>query len=351
MAAAQEKKADLVLVSQDVPDGMAAGQVDQYAVVAKSAVNVSQKVGKPVVLISNPSVGFHPGISEILDQGCVPLLQGTREGLRAVKSLLSYADFKKEKDIDKADKKRPEGIVHKANIPIPDSQTVLTEFDSKKVLAAYGIHCPPEVLCATLEETLEAAESIGYPVTLKAVSPQIQHKTEAGVIVLDLRDAGAVELGYDRVLKNARTFDASARIEGVLCQKMILGAVAQAIVGILMDRSFGPAVVFGMGGVMVEILKDRALGIPPLSQNEALEMIHKTKGSQLLFGFRGSPRADLDALIDTLVRISWLAIDWAAGLEALDINPLLIMPEGKGVAAVDALIELKEGFNMKEVGR
>jgi acetyltransferase len=344
MAAAQEEKADLVLVSQDVPDGMAPGQVDQYAVVAKSAVKASREAGKPVILISNPSVGFHPGISDILAHGGVPLLQGTREGLRAVKSLIDYADFKREQVLDHGDRVRPEGIVQRADIDIPADLAVLTEFDSKKILATYGIQCPPEVLCASLEETLQAAERIGYPVTLKVVSPQIQHKTEAGIIGLDLGDADAVRQAYDQVLINAEAYDASAKIEGVLCQKMIKGAVAEAIVGILMDPSFGPAVVFGLGGIMVEVLKDRALGIPPLSRDEALAMITATKASQLLFGFRGAPKADADALIDTLVRVSWLAVDGRDRIEALDINPLLIMPEGEGVSAVDALIELKKVF-------
>jgi len=109
-----------------------------------------------------------------------------------------------------------------------------------------------------------------------------------------------------------------------------------------MDPYFGPAVVFGLGGVLVEILKDRALGIPPLSREEAREMIEKTRGSKMLYGFRGSPRADLATLTDTLIRVGRLAVDWTGRLEALDINPLLIMPEGQGVVAVDALLVLKK---------
>jgi len=342
MAAAREEKADLVLISQDVPEGMASGQAEQYAVVAGAAIEVSQKVKKPVVMLSNPSVGFHPNIREILDKGRVPLLQGTREGLRAVKSLMSYAEFKRKRVLDDITKARPSGIPRKLDTCTPPDGQVLTEFASKKILAAYGIHCPPEFLCASLEETLQAAKNIGYPVTLKVVSPQIQHKTEADIIRLDLEDEAAVKHAYDEVLAKALSFDTSAQIEGVLCQKMIKGAVAEAIVGILMDRSFGPAVVFGLGGVMVEVFRDRALGIPPLSRDEAREMIAMTKSSQLLFEFRGSPRADLDALIDTLVRVSWLAVDGADRIEALDINPLLAMPEGEGVVAVDALIELQK---------
>jgi acyl-CoA synthetase (NDP forming) len=128
----------------------------------------------------------------------------------------------------------------------------------------------------------------------------------------------------------------------VLCQKHIEGAVAEAIVGIRMDDNFGPAIVFGLGGIMVEILNDRSLGIPPLSQSDTLEMIEKTRTSQLLQGFRGSPRADLEALVEALMSVGRLAVDWVDRIEALDINPLLIMPEDQGVVAVDALMILKE---------
>jgi succinyl-CoA synthetase beta subunit len=159
---------------------------------------------------------------------------------------------------------------------------------------------------------------------------------------LNIDDESAVKQVFEELIKKARAYDPSASIEGVLCQKMIVGAVAEAIVGILVDRYFGPAVVFGLGGIMVEILKDRALGIPPLTRGEAREMIERTRASQLLHGFRGSPQADLEALTETLIRVGRLAVDWAGKIEALDINPLLIMPEGQGVVAVDALLVLKK---------
>lgn len=341
MTAAQEEKADLILVSQDVPEGMAPGQVEQYAVVAKAAVKVFQETAKPVVMISNPSVGFHPSISTILDQGKVPLLQGTREGLRAIKHLFSYRAFKRKKELDQEGQERSKAIPPKVDAYMDSSRTVLTEYTSRKVLAAYGIHCPTEIFCQTGEEACEAAGDMGYPVALKVVSPQIQHKTEAGIIRLNLGNAAAVQTAYEEIFKNARAYDGSASIDGVLCQKMIGGAVAEAMVGILMEPNFGPAVVFGLGGVMVEILEDRALGIPPLSRSEALGMVDETKASKLLHGFRGSPRGDLEALADTLIKVGRLAVDWAGRIEALDINPLLIMPEGRGVVAVDALLVLK----------
>ena len=342
MAAAQEEKADLVLISQDVPYGMAPKQVDQYASVAKAAVKVFQESAKPVVVISNPSVGFHPDISSILDLGKVPLLQGTREGLKSIKSLFSYADFKRKMKLKKEEQEKSAAPAPKVDSYMHSGRLILSEYDSKKVLTAYGISCAREVLCKSAEEAIHAAQEIGYPVALKVISPQIQHKTEAGIIKLNVKDENTVACAYKDIIKKTRAYDPSASIEGVLCQRMIVGAVAEAIVGILMDRYFGPAVIFGLGGVMVEILEDRALGIPPLSLGEAQEMIERTKASQLLHGFRGSPRADLEALTETIIRVGRLAVDWADRIEALDINPLLIMPEGQGVVAVDALLVLKE---------
>lgn len=342
MAAAQEEEADLILVAQDVPGGMAAKQVDQYSVVANAAVKVSSETDKPVVMISNPSVGFHPEIHRILDDGNVPLLQGTGEGLKAIRHVLDYAEFRKKSKFAEFPSSD-----HKTSVEnwMQSGQKILTEYDSKKVLSTYGIPCTPEVLCQSPDEAVLAAKEMGFPVALKVVSPQIQHKTEAGIIRLKLEDKKAVQSAYQDILENAKQYDSSATIDGVLCQKMITGAVAEAIVGILKDPYFGPAVVFGMGGVMVEILKDRSLGIPPLADDEAQEMIQQTKGSKLLQGFRGAPRGDLDALTDTLIRVGTFALDWADRIEALDINPLLILPEGEGVVAVDALLLLRNNGN------
>lgn len=342
MAASREEKADLIYVTQDVPPGMSPRQVDQYAAVARAAVNVFKKSGKPIVMVSNPSVGFHPDISRILKKGKIPLLQGTREGLKAAKSLISYASFKRKKKLERKYRESDEAILSKTAAYLHSDQPVLTEYVSKKILNTYGIRCTPEVLCKSVNEAIKAARNIRYPIVMKVISPQIQHKTEAGIIKLNVRDEDEVERAYEELLKNAQTYDPFALIDGILCQRMIEGAVVEAIVGILMDPDFGPSVVFGLGGVMVEILQDRSIGIPPLTHNEALEMIEETKGCKLLAGFRGSPKADIEALTDTLVRVGRLAVDWDDRIEALDINPLLVMPEGQGVFAVDALLEVKK---------
>jgi len=341
LAAAEEPEADLILVSQDIPAGMAPKQVEQYAAVAEAAVSVFRNTNKPVVFLSNPSGGFDGKIRSILEQAGVALLQGSREGLKAISHFLSFS-----LSLDGPPPRRaagtPRKIRRKVDRLLDGACGALSEYRSKQVLAAYGVSCTEEVLCNSAAEAVAAARRIGGPVALKVMSPQIVHKTEAGVIALDLREDEEVRRGYESLLAAARSYDPQACIEGVLCQEMASGAVAEVIVGLLIDPQFGPAVIFGMGGLMVEVLGDRALGIPPLDRKTAREMIERTRTAKILKGFRGAPAADIEALVDVLIRVGNLAFDLEERIEALDINPLLIFPEGRGVLAVDALLVVQQ---------
>lgn len=335
--AVEEPEADLLLVVQDVPGGMAPRQVEQYKVVANATVRVAQQTDKPVVMLSNQSSGFNADIKEIMDKGDVPLLQGTREGLTAVHNFIWYAEFLR--------RPAPDFTVQpnkKAHAMLPQGKVVLNEFDSKRLVAEYGVPVTKEHLCSSREEALRKAEEFGYPIVVKLISNDIQHKTEAGVVRLNLKDKDAVGAAYDEVVRNAQEYNPKAEVQGVLCYKMIEEPVAEAIVGVISDPYFGPAVVFGLGGVMVEVIKDRALLIPPISREEARAAIDSTKGSKLLYGFRGKPKADVEALVDVVVRAGEMTADLGQRIDALDINPLLILPEGKGVVAVDALVALQE---------
>ena len=362
-AAAAEPGAELLLVSQDVPPGMAPRQVEQYAAVAEAAASVFSETRKPVVFLSNPSTGFDPAIRRILDRAGVPLLQGARAGLRAVAHAVRYGQFLTQAaaqaptSADRGAEARSvthgggtagagtRSVAAAAARPILEGARTagaLTEYESKQVLRAYGVPCTREILCASGAEAVSAARELGGPVALKVMSPRILHKTEAGVIALNLRDGEAIRRAYDELLDRARRHDPAAPIHGVLCQEMAAGAVADTIVGVLLDPQFGPAVLFGMGGVLVEVLGDRSLGIPPLDRATARRMIGQTRTSRVLEGFRGAPPGDIEALTEVLVRVGELALDWAEELEALDVNPLLVLPEGRGVVAVDALIMLHD---------
>ncbi|RKX77621.1 MAG: CoA-binding protein [Spirochaetes bacterium] len=338
---ADEPEADLVFISQDVPGGMATDQAEEYSVVAESAVRVAAKTDKPIVMVSNTSSGFHPDIESILDKAGVPLLQGTREALSAVDHLIYYSEFRRSINIEGDREKAERRKVYFDNL-IEDNRHVLTEYESKRVFRSYGIPCTEEYLCKHPEEAVKAAERIGYPVVLKVMSPHIQHKTDARVVELGIKDEEELLRAYSEILVRAHKSDSETRIDGVLCQQMAEEPVAEAIAGVICDPHFGPAVVFGLGGVFVEILKDRSLGVPPLSRREAEKMIDSIKGRKLLEGYRGRPPADREALIDVLIKVGKLAVDWQERIEALEINPLFIYPEGRGVLAIDALFVLKE---------
>ncbi|HWP89960.1 MAG TPA: acetate--CoA ligase family protein, partial [Burkholderiales bacterium] len=218
-------------------------------------------------------------------------------------------------------------------------RTTLSESESKQAIAAWGVSAPREILATSAAAATEAAKKIGYPVVMKVDSPDILHKTEAGVVRLGLRNADEVQAAYAEIMANAAQHAANAKINGAIVQEMVTGGV-EVIVGVSYDAQLGPMLLFGSGGVMVEVYNDVALRHCPITRSEAVEMIAEVKGAKLLRGFRGKPAADVDALADTLVRVSQLAVHLDGKLAELDINPLMVLPKGQGVKAVDALVVL-----------
>jgi acyl-CoA synthetase (NDP forming) len=219
-------------------------------------------------------------------------------------------------------------------------RTSLSESESKQAIAAWGVNGPRETLTQSADDAVAAAKTIGFPVVMKVDSPDILHKTEAGVVRLGLRTAHEVKAAYAEIMANARRHAPQAKINGALVQEMINGGV-EVIVGVSYDAQLGPMLLFGSGGVMVEVYNDVALRHCPITRSEAVAMIDEVKGAKLLRGFRGKPAADVDALADTLVNVSHLAVHLEGRLAELDINPLMVLPQGQGVKAVDALIVLK----------
>lgn len=335
LTAADEETADMVLVFQDVPPGMSDPQVAQYSIVANAAAGAVSKVDKPVIWINNASTGIHPVIQGILDEAGVPVLHGTREALKAIANTVKCATFRKEAET--CSEISETGVASLASAP----KGGMTEFGSKEILRKFGIPCAKEILCASADECAEAAAEIGYPVVIKVMSPQILHKTEAKVLKVGIKDESDLRDAYEQVLNNAEAYNPECTIDGVLVQQMAPKAVAEMIVGLTSDKDFGPAVILGTGGIAVEVFKDSTIAIPPLSKEKAMEMIQSIKGFKLLDGFRGNPKADIDALAEMLVKIGDMAVQGKDYINALDINPLLVYPQGEGVLAVDALLEIK----------
>ena len=220
-------------------------------------------------------------------------------------------------------------------------RTALTESESKRLIAAWGVPVSRDERVPSADAAVTAAERVGFPVALKVESPDILHKTEAGIVRLGLRDAGQVRSAYDDILKAARAYNSSAEISGVLVQEMVEGGT-EVIVGVSYDAQLGPTILFGTGGVMVEVYNDVALRRCPITAAEAEDMISQVKGARLLQGFRGRPRGDIAALAEALVQISQMAAQLDGRLAELDINPLMVLPEGRGVKAVDGLVLFRD---------
>lgn len=216
----------------------------------------------------------------------------------------------------------------------------LDEADAKQLLSWYGIPVNPTIHAADAQEAVETAERLGFPVVLKIVSSQIIHKTDAGGVRLNLKNAEQVRQAFDQMTADARRFKPDADIRGVTVQTMLGPADHELILGIQKDKDFGPVLLFGFGGVLTEVLQDRSLALPPLNRLLARRMIEDTRIYRLLSGYRNHPPANLAELEEILVRLSQLSIDFAE-IETLDINPLMAV--NGTFCAVDARIHLQPG--------
>ncbi len=216
---------------------------------------------------------------------------------------------------------------------LTNGNPALSEYRSKQVLQAYDISVPRETLTTSAKDAATAAESIGYPVVLKACSPTLMHKSESGLVALNVKNSTEVQQVYEDLSNRAE-----GRLEGILVQEMITGK-RELLVGLIRDSQFGPCVMLGLGGIMAEVLKDTAFRMAPLDAWEAADMCEQLRAKKLLKSFRGEAPVDKDALYQCLIQVGQIGLDFPA-LAEIDINPLIITASGR-VVAVDALIVLK----------
>ena len=215
---------------------------------------------------------------------------------------------------------------------------VNTEQGAKLALKMAGLLVLIEKVCSTAKLASEFATEIGFPVVAKIASPDILHKTEIGGVLLNLQDADAVQAGFEKLMARAQQHAPNAQIDGVLITPMVKGGI-ETILGVQVDPTFGPMILFGAGGTAVELFKDVALASAPLSPASASALIEKVKSTALLRGWRGSPVADEAAVVNALCRLSEFAMAHADQLQSVDINPLLV--QQKGAVCLDAVISLK----------
>jgi acetate---CoA ligase (ADP-forming) len=213
---------------------------------------------------------------------------------------------------------------------------ILSYEATKKLLDGYGIALAPAVMAQSAQEAVHAADKLGYLCVLKVASVDIPHKTELGALRLGLENGAAVQKAYDEMMSRVRAAKPEANIEGVLVQKQIKGV--ECLLGISRDEQLGSTMVLGLGGVFVEVLKDVALRIPPITAAEARRALESLKGCAVFSGVRGAPPADVDALAEMAARLSWLAYDLGNDIAEMDLNPVVVLPAGRGAFAVDALL-------------
>jgi acyl-CoA synthetase (NDP forming) len=256
---------------------------------------------------------------------------------RAVRAIAALAGFSAGFDRRREDEAAGLELASEATAVDASALANLNESGAKQVLARAGIPTLREIVVSSPDEARDAAAAIGCPVVLKILSADIAHKTEVGGVALDLASPEAAAEEAAAMLDRVRKRAPEARIAGLLVAPMNSGGV-ETICGVSRDPVFGPVVMFGLGGVFVEVMRDVAFRLAPFDEREALSMLSEIRGVALLEGARGQPRADVRALAEVLARVSRFAYANRNAIEEIDINPLVVMPEGEGARALDALI-------------
>ncbi len=263
---------------------------------------------------------------ERLKTAGIPIFQSFRQCARALRELNRWGAFKP-----------PAAPKVDRNAPIlPQWTEAMTEYDAKVFLSRYGIPVTRERLCLNLEEACDTAEELGFPVALKGMAASVLHKTEAGIVALDLRSFEELRGALKTVRKHLADYVGNGDVQGFLVSEMVRGGF-ECIVGVKRDPVFGPMIAVGLGGIYVEVLGDVSLRHGPVDEEEALNMIRQLKGYSFLSGTRGSKPRDIRALASIVSRVSRLASIETDLLE-LDINPVFVLEEGKGAVAADALV-------------
>jgi acyl-CoA synthetase (NDP forming) len=297
---------------------------------------ITGAIDKPILLSTYTTAS--PAAIAALGEAGLPCYTAMPSCARAIRALVDYGAFqarlKQRAAAPRAAVKSAPGEVARA---LSVAGPVLTEYEAKRLLARYGVTSPPELLVRDEDAAVAAAARIGGAVALKVQSPDILHKTEAGAVALGLSGDQAVREGYRAVSAQARAAHPEARIEGVLVQAMAPRGV-EMILGISRDPDFGPMLMAGLGGIHVEVLRDAVFTPVPIGADEALALLDELRGAALLKGVRGAKPADRAALAELMAALSRFAADHADAIAEIDLNPVIVHPEGEGLSVVDALI-------------
>jgi acyl-CoA synthetase (NDP forming) len=305
----------------------------------RDLIEVAKHTEKPIFVVWGAPAGTDDTYYFRLLDGGLPVFRTFGNCVKAARAYADYWRFAATHHSPFADAPvTPLPAAKKARTIIEQTApgTALSEWQSKQVLAAYGIKSSKDTLCHSAAEAVEAATRTGYPVVMKVSSPDLLHKSDLGLVAVGVPDAKAVRATYAALTKQAKAAGgAKVRIDGVLVSEMVTGGV-ETVVGVSQDPLFGPVVMAGLGGIFVEVLGDVTFRVPPFGVDQATAMLDELAGAKMLDGVRGARPADRAALVDVIMKVQRLALDLADEIGELDINPLVVRP--KGAIALDALV-------------
>jgi acetate---CoA ligase (ADP-forming) len=335
---------DALLVQEELP---AAPGTNAKTENLRQVDALAAQGGKPIAVVSMISYGFtdhargfRAGLAHL------PVLQEVDKALKAVAAAGRYGALRgRSDDAPVPEASAPERAAIAAALagarPTRDGRSLLNEADAKALLRAYGIRTPREAVASGLDEALRAAKEIGYPLVLKLVAADVQHKSDIGGVVLGIRNDDALRAAYDRIARNLAHARPGARLEQVLLAQQVAGGI-ELVLGVQRDPEIGPVVMFGTGGVLLELRPDVSFGAVPLSRWQAQAMLERTSAGALLQGYRGAPPADRESVLAAMLALARLAHDLDDRIESIDINPFVALPAGQGALALDALVVLRE---------
>jgi acetate---CoA ligase (ADP-forming) len=332
------KLVEIVRESQRIDTILLIGSLANEATAKQRAEELAAVTGdteQPIVLSTYTTAT--PGAMAAFAEAGIPCYTSMPSCARAIRALVDYGQFQARRRKAQTVQQTQPDLLEEARRLLAVAGPVLTESETKDLLARYGVPRPSEALVTSAKEATAAAARIGGPVALKVQSPNIIHKTEAGAVALGVIGGAAAGESYQRVLDNAKSAHPDAAILGVLVQAMAAPGI-EIILGVTRDPVFGPMLMVGLGGIHVEVLRDIVFAPVPLGKEEALRLLSELKGAALLDGARGAPPGDRMALAELIVTLSRFAADHGDLIEEIDLNPVIIHPDGQGLTVVDALI-------------
>lgn len=309
--------------------------------ICKSISEIDKQTEKPIIITVTGSSELTGEERNLLQVEGVPVYATSYRTMLAIKYLVDFSRFCMEKETETEQLWINDGS--------EEMEGIWTEVKVKKALSEMGITVPQGILVNDRSHLEKVKDQFQYPVVGKVISPDVLHKTDAGGVKVNIQNAIELEMAFENILQSVKQHSPNASIEGILIEEMFQGDKVEMFIGVKEDPQFGPLIVCGLGGIFIEVLKDVAIRRAPIQIQTAEEMLKELKGYPLLQGVRGENRKDISALAEALVKISIFAAQNKGKIQEMDINPVWVLDEGKGIAALDGIIVWKKNVEAKKI--